>query len=101
MCNLVFETRIAALYHPCKVVGFCVEEASLHEGGGLSIGLPSQRTIHQQTNPLLVQVHHILHLIQTQYRLTEDQDPRYDATNVANLAMYSGTATALAPTSMK
>ena len=51
------------------------EEASLREGGGLSIGLPSQHAIRQQTNPLLVQVHHILHLIQTQCRLTGDQDP--------------------------
>ena len=30
------------------------EEASLHEGGDLSIGPPSQRTIRQRTNPLLV-----------------------------------------------
>ena len=38
------------------------EEASLREGGDLSIGPLSQHAIHQQTNPLLVRVHHILHL---------------------------------------
>ena len=52
-----------------------VEEASLREGGGLLIGPPSQHAIRQRTNPLLVQVHHVLHLIQMQCRLTEDQDP--------------------------
>ena len=77
------------------------EEASLHEGGGLSIGPPSQRAIRQWTNPLLVRVHHVLHLIQTQCRSIEDQDPRYDAINVANSAMYNETATAPALTSTK
>ena len=51
------------------------EEASLCEGGDLSIGPPSQCAICQQTNLLLVQVHHVLHLIQMQCRSTEDQDP--------------------------
>ena len=52
-----------------------MEEASLHKGGDLSIGPPSQHAICQQTNPLLVRVHHILHLTQMRCRSTEDQDP--------------------------